>query len=1188
MRRSGVITMLLLLAVPALARPTKQRKHPAPAAITVRPAGEAARRLFVESDSAHARTAAAIALARKGPTPQQESDLLFIAMEAAALQADDAAVLRAAARLCELAGVRADTRAEIAAARILDLAQNTRAFAAVSARVQAFAAHNTPIASTLRAALLAAALDGAPVGDPRTLAHSAGLLTEWKLAGPFGKYANVDFDRTFAPERATALLPNYNGRSTEALSDDGGRLALPPYFRDRGVFYAAAEFETTQPEMRVRLESPGTVAVFIDGARVLTRDDRLEARPTIVSVSLRLAVGKHRLLAKFLSNAVPLRLSVTPLWPEAQVVAANPREANYLAASRAFWNGDPQAAVALLKNITQRSALESWLLAQAWLRIDNADAMVESAAVRAHDPRAYAASLALASQAADDEHNDEAADLLRPLVQARPELAEAQRLLGEVAQRSRLMREAAQAYEAALAQHPACGTLQAAARVAEAQMQYAPAAALLERLHGCAPSSPAYAQWLADAGRHADAAAAAGEIVKSHPFDRNARALLVRELLLAGEHEAARAAAGELHALAPNSPAYARLATGLAADTWSLADDAGEHDAAFAAGEEFFTPYRRDGIKVVRGAVDRVFSGGPAVVLLSDRVAQLRADGASSVYVHRITRVISRDGIEQYGEVALPAGARLLELRTIEPDGTFFEPELTHAKSTISMPALAPGDTIELEYVVYHRERGLEDHAEEFRGEFGSFSAPMLAARFVFITPPGVTPAITTSHAAPAMQMRNAGDTTVRVWERNDIAQSVAETTMPPARELLPAVQVAAASGLAWSDVADYWRDLAIEVSQAGPRVHELAAGLTGSEEDRARQLYRRVLERVTASEGSLAAGGANAEETLATREGNRTAVLLAAARIAGLRVALVMTRSASISAPQVATTSAYTRPLAEFRFGTRCLLVDAESEGFAFGQLAPATAMSDALQVGELGSSVVNAPIIALSQPSVREQSTADADVTLDAEGALSARVRITLGRWRSTQLRATLRSMPAGEQRHFFEQLAGRIFAGVSDANGEIRNAENPELPLELVLACRAPHYVAFSSGAVEIDQIVPTLGLRKMFAEANDRKFPLLIESVLVEASTFRVHLPRGVRVAELPASHEVRTAFGSYKAEFKATAPNEIVISRSFNVPAQTIEPERYREFARFAERIDAAERERIVLTRETIGALAAGK
>ena len=74
------------------------------------------------------------------------------------------------------------------------------------------------------------------------------------------------------------------------------------------------------------------------------------------------------------------------------------------------------------------------------------------------------------------------------------------------------------------------------------------------------------------------------------------------------------------------------------------------------------------------------------------------------MYYTRITRTLNKDGISRYGEVTLPRGADLLELRTIKAYGEIIEPELAQQKPTISMPALEPGDAIEEEYVLHYAE----------------------------------------------------------------------------------------------------------------------------------------------------------------------------------------------------------------------------------------------------------------------------------------------------------------------------------------------------------------------------------------------------------------------------------------------------------------------------------------------------
>jgi hypothetical protein len=432
------------------------------------------------------------------------------------------------------------------------------------------------------------------------------------------------------------------------------------------------------------------------------------------------------------------------------------------------------------------------------------------------------------------------------------------------------------------------------------------------------------------------------------------------------------------------------------------------------------------------------------------------------------------------------------------------------------------------------------------------------------------------SSGAPAMQLRTSGELTARIWERSDIPQSASETAMPPALDLLPTVRVVPPTTGGWTEFARRWRDVAVGAAQAGPRVRELAAAVPTSApaEARARQLYRLAQQRVVSSEGEFTRDVASAEETLANRSGSRTLVLLSAARLAGLDAELLLARRAGAAEPSPASAEAYTRPLVRFRFGAQATIVDVESDGFGFGQLPPEIA-HDALLVGELSPMSEPAEqIVALNQPAFNEQSSASAELTIADDGSMRAQLRITLGRWRATQVRTSLRGISPTERQHFFEQLAGRVFPGVTEATGEARGEELPEQPLELVVSCRARHFIA--PDAIELDTMTPALGLRRMYATSADRQYPLVIDSVLLERSTFRVHLPPGMRVAQLPRDEELRSEFGSYRVAYSTANATEFSVTRSFNVPPQTIAPAKYPEFARFAERTEAAERQRIAV------------
>ena len=522
-----------------------------------------------------------------------------------------------------------------------------------------------------------------------------------------------------------------------------------------------------------------------------------------------------------------------------------------------------------------------------------------------------------------------------------PNYLGAQELRWEIASQLHWQSEAAEAMEARLRLHPNCSTLREAAKFFSGTAQFQRAAELHNRLQDCSPSSLAHVEALSEAGRHSEAAATAAVKVSKRPLDREARSMLVRELRLAGDFTAARQAAAGLAALAPNFERFRKLVEQTANDEGGVEDE--DTAAGLPRGENFYGPYRRDAFEILARTRERHFSGGPAVILLEDRVARFAADGTAAVYVHKITRLLTREGIQRYGEVALPQDSQLLELRTIKADGVVIEPEMLEHKSTVSMPALAPGDAIEQEYVTPYSERAVSDHPEAFRFVFGSFEAPILFSRFVVLSAAGQLQPVAISPGVPAAIVKDGG--AVRIWEKDDIAQSLHELAMYTG-DNLPTVRVLALGIDDWQQVRDYYRELAIEATQVGSRVEQAAKHTGGAGEAKARALYRLVTSRIHDSSASFGATLTSAEETLASGQGSRTAALLALARAAGLRADLVPARE--IWAPQAEQPSldTYTHPLVRFTFAGKTLLTDAESDDTPFGTVLPTVDRTRALIV--------------------------------------------------------------------------------------------------------------------------------------------------------------------------------------------------------------------------------------------------
>jgi tetratricopeptide (TPR) repeat protein len=1110
-----------------------------------------------------------------------DMDSLFVAMESAALQADTAVELEAALRLCEAHPATADSRVNLAAARVMDLAGNTTQFSAAVPRIQALVASDVPQKRYLQAALIAAAGDGVPSISLLQTARESGLITDWQLAGPFGHFANVAFDQAWAPEHDALLHAAYNGRTTEALRFENGTFSVPDYFDSKGVFYAATDVRFPAGHYRLRVESGGTVEVLIDGAKALTKDDRFRATAEIAWQSLELSPGTHRVLVKFIASGAPFRVALLPASKPAGAAAkpiAFEAEAAYVHAAEEFWAGDYSGAVTELNALLERhpSAITEWLLAQVWSQIaqNTPEELTALQAVIKLAPQSTAAEYGLAARAYSDGKLGEAYSKAKRVTDARPEFVPGVQLLAQAATRLKWNAEASDAIDSHIRLHPTCSALRDAVTFFNSISAYQRAGEIEPRLESCAPGSLDYAETLRDVGHHAQAAEAAQHVFAAHPYDRNALALLVEELAASGRTAQAEQQARALIALAPNANNFRRLAE-TASHGGQIADAAGSANADFSADEQFYTPYQRRAFDVIKKTKDRHFSGGPILMLLNDRVASVDTEGNVSLYVHKLTRLLGRDGIEQYGEVSLPENAEVLELRTIKADGTVVEPEFNQHKATISMPALAAGDVIEQEYVVRYRDGGIMDHADAFQFTFGSFNAPILYSRFIVLTPSSANVDVSANGDVPAAVTHETQFGVARVWQRDDIAQAVRETAMPQ-NDTLPNVRVLEKLG-GWAVARDRYRDSLITATRIGARVEAAAAALKGSDEERARAAYQLVTTRIRPAGSVMEID--TAEDTLSNLSGSRTATLIAIARATGLDADVVLTRRIDDVDRDRPSFLAYTHPLVLFRLSAGNMLVDAESDGVPFGAVPPTTDRTQALLVPvEIPTSQ---PLIALNQfvsPSASEHSEAVGDIRFNEQGDLQADVTITMGNWRGAQMRNILAGVQPSERKHFFEQLAGRIFSGVNEADGEVRNEFDSERRLQLVVHCRAPRFLTFRGDYADMEQLVPALGLKKMYVGSSARNMPLYIDVPLDETSVFHVHLPQNARVLVKAQDYTVQNDFGQYAVTFRQTAAGDVDIRREFRVPVQLVAPERFSAFANFARDVDDAERQRITLER----------
>jgi tetratricopeptide (TPR) repeat protein len=1113
---------------------------------------------------------------------------LFVQMETAELQERPEVVLDAALRLCAIPAP--PQLHELASNRVLQHAANTWTFNLFLRRVKSAAATHNGCAFNLRLALVAAASDGANV-ELDIAAHSSGMLTRWHIAGPFGKYNNVDFERRWpaesdrffkaaysAEQESVAIRAEQPGAASpkadlsrhitpERFWFRDGMITLPEYFASSGVFYAASDVEVpVRTSSQLDVLSSGSYEVFVDGKSVLLHDVRYASGPSRDSSSLSLAGGHHRVLIKFTSDAAPLSVSLHPQFEGTLQKEASlpPPLKQYAEALASYFRGDFAEMASLLRIEQLRGNgyvpyLHALLYSAAEEHSPRADA--EWKAVAMAHPDALLARLKSAESAMERGQSEAARADVMSILAERPQSETALQLAFRLARRNQV--DGPVLLSRLLESHPSCARLADAVKFYNSAAEQDKARRVEQQLASCAPESLQYARLLAESGRHSAAAAHLQQVVARNPLHRAARQFLVDQLLLDNQLSAAKLQARQLRDIAVN--AHSTLpaqASGVAQDSKS------ERAEGFANAAEFYVPYRRDGVDLVRKSAQRSFSGGAAVILLSDKTVRIRRDGPVSVYVHRITRPLNKEGITHYGEVTLPRGADILELRTIKANGEIIEPELAQQKPTISMPALEPGDAIEEEYVMHYAE--LEQMPENAGAHtFGSFAAPILHARLVLLNPPAALIRVREQAGSPLPLVGENNGMVIRIWERDNIVQTIAESFMP-AVNLLPTVTITSVE-----KSSARLRDQLIDASRPGLHVNEAAAALhlpqDAADVEKAKRLYRFVTSKIDSTGPDWATS--LAEETLANSQGSRTIALLALSRAVGLKAGLLLARKIDQHCGKEP--SCYTEPLVRFWLPNGELTdVDAESDDLPFGAIPPWLDPRDAHLIALMAEEEKRSGLVALAARTASEKSLAEADLSLH-EGDLVANIEVQLGSVRAQEVRILLRNGGEQERRSFFEQLAMRIFPGATAVTGTATHENDPEEPLKLSVHCTVPQFINQQSGAAEVNQLAPALGLATLYAKMPTRKFPLYIEALLFESTVFHLHLPGGMEIHSLPSNFVDKSEFGEYALRF-VRLPHQVDIHRDFRIPVQVIAPEKYAAFLNFALRIDEAERQRISL------------
>ena len=1109
--------------------------------------------LFLKSNS----TAALRRSAEELKLNPHDLDALFVRMEAARIELRSNEELRSAVAI--LKGCpSADPRARIAADRVRELAANTPVFRSAEPQLAELLRKGTPFSVELSDAFLKAADDGVVL--PRRV-HLARRIKKWQLAGPFGRFTNVDFDRSWAPEHDNLMQVHYGNRVVEVAKNQTGELELPDYFPRSGIYYAAADVAIEKPgAYQLTIESEGTFEVLLEGQRLVLHNARFHTQKKTSRLVTQLSGGNHRLTVKLQSSAFPLRIWISPALENQPVSPSFPdAERAYMNAASSLLDGDSLPARSLKGS---GSAISRLLSVEALSQSGDEQQMktlLED--VLTKDPAAQRANLELAKQEFNAEKLDDAATRLGKVLKAVPDNWTAQELKYQLAANFDWQPEQQQALLQRLRLHPDCGALAEAANFYEARGDRATMTRYESKLAACSPTPFPFWDRLSQHGEHGRAAADIARYLRIRSRDRRALTKGIREAVLAGDEPVARRYAESFAKLAPNCP----WAEAVAKNPKAILDSRSARIA-----DDFYLPFVRDSHPMMSGGDAQ---GQANVVLINDRVMKLEPDGGAWIYQHAVTQVFDKKGIEQAGEVELPRAADVLQLRTLKADGTSVEPEAIDGKNTVSLPSLAPSDAVEVAWLQHFDEEALAANPELLDFHLGSSDSPTRSARLTIIREREPEPLLWHSPNVHCSQSQNRAFMSCE-------AQNLAPPVQEPAE---PTYEKRARVRWLSSDLRTHYREQLIEATQVTGRIEEIAAGIQGLQ-PRARiaSAYEYVTTAIEKESGKWPGeNNVSADDSFAEGEGNRATALIALLSAMGFDsdLELAAERGGHDPAEGCADLRCYVHPLIRVALphSTEHILLDPDADDLSAAALSPEVEGEPAVIVSRLHA--VSDEITRV--PRITEQrSSASADLYLTESGGMQGTIHVRFGSLRGAQMRAALSQLSASDRQAYFEEIADRILANAAEVAASLIHEQDVNQPLELILKVSTPKVAHWNGSDLDLGELIPALGLARMYATLPARETDLLVEAPLIESSEFVVHLPAGIEVSRLPQSAEIKSGFGEYHTEFQAQTKT-LTIQRSFRIPAQEVSSSDYPAFSSFAFAIDAAERQSIQLRRTAV-------
>ena len=1045
---------------------------------------------------------------------------------------------------------------------------------------------------------------------------SLGQPEQWRRVGPFSYREVAAFDAPFAPEKDAVLAESYQylGREIERVEE-----GVASVWSLTGVYYLETFIEVSEPlEVLVSLRSGSGVRLWVDEHLAIDRSLSQGYPPIELARRVMLDPGRHRLRVKLGvggANAA-FELQVIPTedaLPTKKITDAEPGEtapstlkeavalrggvADDLASASpldwwmaAVWaeeSGEFERgleATRALKDQFERFTLPHTVDAEL-LRQDSAfdptqgleGALEDYRRVLALDPRAMQAQLMLGFLLFREEQFEAALEAFDDVIRRTPhELIGhfyRHQVLSELGWES--LAEGALASAFALRPH-SCGLAQMLYGYRSSAQRFATPEQVPEALRGC-PEIQALLvnNHYLPRGDFERAIA----LSKSSGMDMEEQAAV-----LAGAGD--RAGAVELLEDAEGRNAAIQradllLSEGLNREAAVVLDDALAELptelslielARFFGGERVLEDLRIDGLAFVQDYLKDEKGYNLAGFYLLDYAAfRYYSDGSSLVVTHQISQVLNKQGIEILGEVHIPPGAIVTQLRTIKADGvTTVKPESIPNKTGISMPSLDVGDFIEVEYINAASAKGEKDGRFIVpRWYFQITDAPLIHSEVVYDLPEDVEPMVDVRGNVPAPEITQVGAFKRYRYLMTEMLPPRKEPGAPAPLETTPSIQLA--HGFDVEALRMNYRNQLLK--RVRPSVYlqaALALALGEMEPPKSlraqvEHLYHFVLRETEQSSGNFL--GARASWIWTSGQGSPLTLLKALLDLAEIKAEVVLVKPRGMPEPdsKVPDLRFYSRAVLRVEADGEVLWLDPSSEFSPFNYLAPSFHGRPSLSLSAEGERET----LPMYDAEIERQ-LARFEMRLTPEGDLEGRGVETSDGTRGVGLRNLVKQISGDPNKvqQVLQQYLTPFFRAVEVTTHKFGDIKEKG-PFAVEYEFKSSGFSTTTKEGLSVNAVIYNEALTQSLAGLGERQQPLVLNVPRRNEVELRFALPEGWSLVEAPRSSSIQSDFGSFSREVSIEGQT-LTLTDRLDVEAQRISPERYPNFRAFAQSVDDAQ------------------